>query len=61
MISFEEARKIVNATLAERCVDTETISVGKQPWACISNTVASKLDLPPFDKSIMDGYAVMER
>ena len=59
MISFEEALATVDRVLGERQVETESVSVHEAHGRVLAEAPASKLDLPPFDKSAMDGYAVM--
>ncbi len=57
MISVAEAQRII----AERARPLLPISLplGPQLLGCIlAESVASDLDLPPFDKALMDGYAV---
>ncbi|MFH1744067.1 MAG: molybdopterin molybdotransferase MoeA [bacterium] len=59
MIPFEEARRIVDEILAGRCVETEIVPVLEGHGRVLAEKPVSRLDLPPFDKSAMDGYAVM--
>lgn len=56
MISFEEALKIViDAVIHE--VNSETIPLNKSLNRVLAEDVSSDVDMPPFDKSAMDGYA----
>ena len=59
MISFEEALATVDRVLGDRRVETESVSVHEAHGRVLAEAPASRLDLPPFDKSAMDGYAVM--
>jgi molybdopterin molybdotransferase len=56
MLELEEAlQRILAATSAAR---TELIPVSESDGRFLTETVHSSLDLPPFDNSSMDGYAV---
>jgi len=56
MISVSEAVRIV----AERTrrLGTETVSLGEALGAVLAADVSSDVDIPPFDRAMMDGYAV---
>lgn len=60
MVLFEEAKAIVDNILAGRCVQSETLPVLRSHGRILAETPISRLDLPPFNKSAMDGYAVMD-
>lgn len=55
MITHEQALEIIihNATLTER----EFVSLGNAYGRILAETVYSDLNMPPFDKSAVDGYA----
>jgi len=55
MIPFEEALAIVLG--AARPVEAETVGVLSALGRVLAQDVASDIDMPPFDKSAMDGYA----
>ena len=56
MISVEEALEIV---LREtRLVESEEILLEDAPGRVLSRDVRSDIDMPPFDRAAMDGYAV---
>ena len=56
MIPFDEALAIV---LAEaRPLGAETVALDDSPGRILAEDVAARWDLPPFDNSAMDGYAV---
>ncbi len=55
MIPFELARNIVMD--AVRPVATERVELGRCLGRTLAEDVASDLDMPPFNKSAMDGYA----
>jgi molybdopterin molybdotransferase len=58
MISLDPARRIVAATLENVKVPTETISVRQAAGRVLAADQLSALDIPPFNKSAMDGYAI---
>lgn len=59
MISFDQAQKIIDETLKGYSVPAETIPVLNSYNRILAEAAVSRLDLPPFDKSLMDGYAIM--
>ncbi len=55
MITFEEA---LESMLKEaRPLGSETVPLERAPGRVLSENVESDVDMPPFDKSAMDGYA----
>lgn len=60
MIPLEEALRIVDETLARVKLPGETIPVRRALGRVLCSDVTSRLDLPPFNKSAMDGYAILE-
>jgi molybdopterin molybdotransferase len=58
MITLEEAFEIVDKTMAEAKPVGETVSVREALGRTAVCDQKSRLDLPPFDKSAMDGFAV---
>jgi len=59
MIALERAFEIVDETLADARVVGQTIPVRSAHGRVLLKDQVSRLDLPPFDKSAMDGYAVL--
>ena len=59
MISIEEAFSIVDKTLAGRRLASELLPTHTARGRVLASDALSRLDLPPFNKSAMDGYAVM--
>lgn len=55
MISFEEATTIMMA--AARPLGTEAVPLAGSAGRVLAEEVVSDLDMPPFDKAAMDGYA----
>ncbi len=60
MIPFEEAQRILEEALRDLSLGTETLPAGKALGRVLASDRHSLLDLPPFDKSAMDGYALGE-
>jgi molybdopterin molybdotransferase len=58
VISLEKALAIVDETLRGRRVATETVSVRDAAGRTLAADQVSAVDVPPFDKAAMDGYAV---
>ena len=56
MLSFEEAREKMLASV--RPLPIERVAVSAAAGRFLADTVVSPLDLPAFDNSAMDGYAV---
>ncbi len=60
-ITFEESQEILKKrVISHRSVQGETVPVRDAAGRVLVEDVHSSLDLPPFDKSQMDGYAVRE-
>ncbi|HHT9124632.1 MAG TPA: molybdopterin molybdotransferase MoeA [Candidatus Brocadiia bacterium] len=57
MITVEEAANIVLENV--RTLPTKEMDIGDALGFCLAQDVRSDLDMPPFDKSAMDGYAVI--
>ncbi len=57
MISLEEARERVRAT-ASRALGVEYVPLDEAPGRVLAEAVVSGVDLPGFDASAMDGYAL---
>lgn len=55
MITFDEAYRTVMD--AARPMKTETVSLQQSLGRVLAQDVHSDIDMPPFDKSAMDGYA----
>ena len=57
MISIEEAqRKIIETVLVSKPITLEALN---SAGYVLSKSIAAPLDLPPFDPSAMDGYAII--
>lgn len=59
MIPLEEALRILDEALADVRLPTERVPVRSALGRVLTADQLSRLDLPPFDKSAMDGYAIL--
>jgi len=59
MIPLEDALEILDRTLTPVRLPGEDLPVREALGRTLQDDVSSRLDLPPFDKSAMDGYAVL--
>lgn len=58
MILAEEAFGIIDGTVSGARLESETVAVSQALGRTITADQVSGIDLPPFNKSAMDGYAV---
>ena len=58
-IPLSEALEIIDRVLREVKLPVETVPVGQALGRTVVSDQVSRLELPPFNKSAMDGYAVM--
>jgi molybdopterin molybdotransferase len=58
MLKFKEANKIISETFRELKLRTEEISITNALNRVLAEDIISDVDLPPFDNSAMDGYAI---
>ena len=59
MISFEKADKIISEAFNILQLGTEEINLTDALNRVLAETILSDIDLPPFDNSAMDGYAII--
>lgn len=59
MIPFEKAISIFDSIVSEIDVPIITIPVKNAAGCFLRQDIVSQLDLPPFNKSAVDGYAIM--
>ncbi len=57
LISIDEARAVIDGNIVP-VSETETVSLIEAADRVISQSVRSTIDIPPFDRAAMDGYAV---
>jgi molybdopterin molybdotransferase len=58
MLPLQDALRIVDDTLSGHALPSERVPVRAAVGRTLAADAVSRLDLPPFDKSAMDGYAV---
>ncbi len=58
MIAVEEAQARILKSLAKRTLSTEVIPIADGLYRVLGEPIHADLDVPPFDNSAMDGYAV---
>lgn len=58
MIRLKDAYEIVAREIGSRRFETETIPLNDAANRITAEDIISPIDLPPFDKSAMDGYAI---
>ena len=58
LMAFKEAKKIISIQLKPPLLGTEDISLLDAHNRILAGKVTSALDIPPFDRSTVDGYAV---
>src|SRR5438128_4985618 len=57
-ISFDEARRRLDAAVTP-IARTERVPLASAGWRVAAEDVVSSIDVPPFERSAMDGYAVI--
>ena len=58
MVAFDEAMAIVRDAVGEMTIGSETLPVGRGIGRITAEDQVARLDMPPFNKSAMDGYAI---
>ena len=58
IISFNEAKLIIEKNLVAKPIGTEIVSLSEAHGRVLAKDVISTLNIPPFTRSIVDGYAV---
>ena len=58
VLSRDEALRRFEAALDPKPVGTETVTLGQALGRVLAQDLASPVDVPPFDRSAMDGFAV---
>ena len=58
LFSFDEAKQILKQNLSPKPLGTEQISLLKAHDRVLAQDVVALIDVPPFNRSIVDGYAV---
>lgn len=58
LMTFEEAKKVVNEQLKLKVLGEEEISLLEAYNRVLAEDVVATMDIPPFNRSTVDGYAV---
>jgi putative molybdopterin biosynthesis protein len=58
LITYDEAKKTINQTLKPKPLGTEEIPLLEAYNRVLAQDATSTLDIPPFNRSTVDGYAV---
>jgi molybdenum cofactor synthesis domain-containing protein len=58
LMTFDEAKKAISEQLKPKAIGEEEISLLEAYNRVLKEDVASTLDIPPFNRSTVDGYAV---
>lgn len=58
LLSFDEAKKILEQSFSAKPVGVEKVSLSKAHERVLAQDVVSSLDIPSFTRSIVDGYAL---
>ena len=58
MVTYSEALKIIHTECNKLTLHTEEVDLLDSINRILAEDVISDVDLPPFDNSAMDGYAV---
>ncbi len=58
LLSFDEAKQLLRQTFSAKPVGVEQVSISKAHNRVLAQDVVAPLNIPPFTRSIVDGYAV---
>ncbi len=58
LLSFDEAQNLIWKTIQPKPLGVEEIPLLDSPGRVLAEDITSKLDIPPFSRSTVDGYAV---
>ncbi len=59
LISFHEAKRILKQNLSPKPVRVERVSLSKTNSRVLAADVVAPINIPPFNRSVVDGYAVI--
>src|SRR4030042_6464047 len=60
LMTFDEAKKVISEQLKPEALGEEEISLLEAYNRVLRENVVSALEIPPFNRSTVDGYAVEE-
>jgi len=58
LLSLEEARKILKESFSPKPISAERVSLSEAHDRVLAKDIVAPIDVPPFDRSTVDGYAV---
>jgi putative molybdopterin biosynthesis protein len=58
LVSVEEAKKLLDQNFTSKPLGIETVSLSQAHRRTLAIDIISQFDVPPFDRSTVDGYAV---
>ena len=58
LLSFDEAKQLLSQTFSPKPVGVEQVSISKAHDRVLAQDVVSPMNIPPFNRSTVDGYAV---
>ena len=58
LLSFDEAKQLLRQTFSAKPVGVEQVSISKAHDRVLAQDVVALMNIPPFTRSIVDGYAV---
>ena len=58
LLSFDEAKLLLRQTFSAKPVGVEQVSISKAYDRVLAQNVVASMNIPPFTRSIVDGYAV---
>jgi putative molybdopterin biosynthesis protein len=58
LVSVDEAERIFEKNFVPKPIESELVALSEAYSRVLANDIASSLDIPPFNRSTVDGYAV---
>ena len=58
LLSFDEAKQLLEQTFDAKPVGVETVSISEDHERVLAQDIVAPLNIPPFSRSTVDGYAV---
>jgi len=58
LLSFDEAKQLLEQSFSPKPVGVEKVSISKANERVLAQDVVAPMDIPPFSRSTVDGYAV---
>jgi putative molybdopterin biosynthesis protein len=58
LLSFDEAKQLLDQSYSPKPVGVEQVSISKAHERVLAKDIVAPLNIPPFTRSVVDGYAV---